>query len=85
MNLENEIVRLVHMHQTEYWSDLEEMDIHGEPLELPEIKHILIQYVNHEKNQMHKYTKTQNACIRKRYECQQYNINLNASVPPTWR
>lgn len=49
MNLENEIVRLVHMHQTEYWSDLEEMDIHGEPLELPEMKHILIQYVNHEK------------------------------------
>ena len=32
LNRENEIERLVRMHQTEYWSDLEERDIRGEPL-----------------------------------------------------
>ncbi|KAM1008516.1 hypothetical protein ACFX13_005015 [Malus domestica] len=38
LNRENEIERLVHMHQTEYWSDLEERDIHGGSLEQPGMK-----------------------------------------------
>lgn len=41
LNHENEIEQHVHIHQAEYWSGLEDMDIHGEISEYPEKKCIL--------------------------------------------
>jgi hypothetical protein len=50
LNHENEIEELVHIHQTEYWRGLEDMDIHGEVLVYPEMKFTQINYVDIKKN-----------------------------------